>query len=171
MADLFAPVVSITTTKRRRFFWAAWWAAPPAHTPFRKPDAANGGARTREEALQEAERKAGRQLVEIEPHWARAWSRMLRGEEPWLARPRSEDERVFAAQTSVERAEGEQRTSIWTVLGIPPRSPLAEIKRAYRSRALETHPDRGGDAELFRRVQRAYEQAVLRSRRSTRRGQ
>ena len=32
----------------------------------------------------------------------------------------------------------------------------AEVKRAYRERAKETHPDQGGDEEAFRRVREAY---------------
>lgn len=32
-----------------------------------------------------------------------------------------------------------------------------QIKAAYRRRALESHPDTGGDVEEFRRVQAAYE--------------
>ena len=33
----------------------------------------------------------------------------------------------------------------------------AEIRSAYRRRIKQTHPDQGGDAVLFRRVQRAFE--------------
>jgi molecular chaperone DnaJ len=43
------------------------------------------------------------------------------------------------------------------VLGLAPGAALVELKRAYRKRALETHPDQGGDAEAFQAVQRAYE--------------
>ncbi len=32
----------------------------------------------------------------------------------------------------------------------------AEVKRAYRERVKETHPDQGGDEESFRRVREAY---------------
>ena len=40
--------------------------------PFRKPDAANGGARSEAEALTEAERVAARHLTLVNPYWARA---------------------------------------------------------------------------------------------------
>jgi molecular chaperone DnaJ len=43
------------------------------------------------------------------------------------------------------------------LLGLAPGATLTELKRAYRQRALETHPDQGGQAEDFQRVQRAYE--------------
>jgi curved DNA-binding protein CbpA len=61
------------------------------------------------------------------------------------------------------------RASLWSILGVEPRATVEEIKRAFRKRALETHPDRGGDAELFRSVQRAYEQALARRARPGRR--
>lgn len=158
-ASLFAPVVSITTTMRRRYFWAAWWSSPPVRSPFLKPDASNGGARSHEEALAEACQVAGRELVLIEPHWARAWSRVLRGQEPWLGN--ASGPRVSSTRPP---APDEQRASLWSVLGVGPDASAEEVKRAYRKRALEAHPDRGGDPEVFRRVQRAYEQALVRVR-------
>ncbi|NUP09126.1 MAG: J domain-containing protein [Polyangiaceae bacterium] len=90
---------------------------------------------------------------------------MLRGEEPWLGKPKSPEERVSAERTRADRAQQDQRASIWTVLGVPSSATLDEIKRAYRKRALETHPDHGGEADVFRRVQRAYEQALVRTKR------
>ena len=50
------------------------------------------------------------------------------------------------------------------------RATADDLKRAFRQRALVTHPDRGGDAEAFRQVQRAFKEAQRRfaSRRPTR---
>ncbi len=158
MAELFAPVCSITSTQRRRFFWAAWWSAPPERTPFRKPDASDGGAATWDAALADAERRAGTKLVAIDPLWARAWMRILRGNHPWPS----------AASTSTRppRARAsDEATSIWTILGVPQTATLTEIKAAYRTRARETHPDHGGDTAAFQRVLHAYEEATKRRRR------
>jgi DnaJ-domain-containing protein 1 len=158
MTELTAAVCSITPTQRRRFFWAAWWTGAPRHAPFRKPDASNGGATTREQALADAMRVAGRHLVLIEPHWAHAWNRMLRGEPPPpppSARPVRE--RATAAPASA-----------WEVLGLAPGADAIAIKRAFRQRALETHPDRGGQAAQFREVQRAYERLLARLQRKAR---
>lgn len=158
MTDLATAVCSITTTQRRRFFWAAWWTAAPRYAPFRKPDASNGGATSREEALADAMRVAGRHLVLIEPHWARAWNRVLRGEPPPPPPlPRPPRARPVAAPASA-----------WTVLGLTPGADATAIKRAFRRRALETHPDRGGEASQFREVQRAYERLLARLQRRTR---
>ena len=52
--------------------------------------------------------------------------------------------------------------SIWETLGITARATAEEFNRAFRQRALATHPDRGGDAEAFREVQRAFKEAQRR---------
>jgi hypothetical protein len=49
-----------------------------------------------------------------------------------------------------------------TILGIDPTSTPDEIRRAYRRKVRETHPDMGGNADDFRQVQAAYEQAMER---------
>lgn len=152
MPDLATAVCSITPTQRRRYFWAAWWTSAPQHSPFRKPDASNGGARTPEEALAEAQRVAGRHLVVIEPYWARAWNRVLRGEgAPPLPTQRT------AAPERPRAVDPTQRASSWAVLGLEAGATIDEVKRAFRKRALETHPDQGGDSDEFRAVRRAYE--------------
>ena len=148
--NLSTAVCSITPTQRRRYFWAAWWTGQPQHQPFRKPDAANGGARTFEEALNEAQAVAGRTLSIVDSYWARAWKTVLRGQDPGppptAARP--------ARQPSAQAGAG---VSAWTVLGLSPGASLAEVRRAFQRRALETHPDHGGAAEEFQQVQKAYE--------------
>ena len=45
----------------------------------------------------------------------------------------------------------------YQVLGIQPGADEEAIKAAYRQKAKETHPDHGGSAEAFQRVQEAYE--------------
>ena len=42
-------------------------------------------------------------------------------------------------------------------LGLAKDAPPEEIKKAYRSLARTHHPDKGGDAEKFKKVQEAYE--------------
>ncbi|MEO8901321.1 MAG: J domain-containing protein [Polyangiaceae bacterium] len=156
---LFAPVCAVAPTRRRRFLWAAWWTAPPARAPFRKPDAFEGGARTRQEALEAAERAAGCKLLEIEGGWARAWANVLVGKDPWPSQRASSADTNDAARP----VKSTHAPSVWDTLGLKPRATVAEIKRAYRLRALETHPDRGGSAEAFRALQSAYESALKRS--------
>jgi hypothetical protein len=160
---LFTAVCSITATRRRRFLWAAWWTAAPSKQPFRKPDAAEGGARTREEALRAAERAAGRPLLEIESGWARAWASVLVGKEAWAG------QRGAAEPSAPIRARAApSNPSVWAILGLKASASPLEIKTAYKKRALETHPDRGGSAVEFRALQTAYETALKRRARPTR---
>jgi hypothetical protein len=148
VTDLTTAVCSITATQRRRFFWAAWWTGAPCHAPFRRPDAANGGARSAQDALAEAERIAGRHLVLVDAYWARAWKTVLRGQ-PAPPPPA----KSHAAQKPARTAP----RSAWSVLGLEPGASATAIRRAFHDRALESHPDQGGDAAQFRAVLRAYE--------------
>jgi hypothetical protein len=47
----------------------------------------------------------------------------------------------------------------YALLGLPPGSPLADVKRAYRRLAMRVHPDHAGTASLqaFLAVRAAYE--------------
>ena len=48
----------------------------------------------------------------------------------------------------------------WCVLRAPPDATRDEIEHAYRRQARVVHPDMGGDAESFRKLRAAYEQAL-----------
>jgi DnaJ domain len=43
----------------------------------------------------------------------------------------------------------------YEALGVPHDAPTAEVKRAYRKRAKQAHPDGGGTAEEFEKISRA----------------
>lgn len=156
--NLFVPACSITMTKRRRFFWAAWWTKAPSYVPFTRPDASNGGLSSRDDALREAELEAGVRLVEIDPLWARAWIRVLRGEPPWPSKASREP------TTRAPRGSGAPNPSVWELLGVTPDVTESELKAAFRRRVLEVHPDQGGTDLELRRVVRAYEEAARRQR-------
>ncbi|MFC3477119.1 J domain-containing protein [Halobacterium litoreum] len=49
------------------------------------------------------------------------------------------------------------RREDYRVLGVEPDASAEEVKAAYREKARDLHPDRGGDSEQFSRVNEAYE--------------
>ncbi|WP_030423184.1 J domain-containing protein [Streptomyces sp. NRRL F-5065] len=55
---------------------------------------------------------------------------------------------------------------LYAVLGVPSDADRSAIIRAFRRRAFAGHPDRGGDAETFRRLQRARETLLDPARRA-----
>lgn len=50
------------------------------------------------------------------------------------------------------------------ILGVAVGSAWIEVQRAYRKLALKHHPDVGGNAAAFRRIQGAYEVLEARKR-------
>lgn len=50
---------------------------------------------------------------------------------------------------------------LFKILGIKPTTDWGEIKKAYRAKAKETHPDVNGNEEEFEKVQNAYEKLKL----------
>ena len=47
--------------------------------------------------------------------------------------------------------------SAYDVLGVDPAADEEPLRKAYRLRLRQTHPDTGGDAAVFVQVQRAWE--------------
>ena len=159
--QLARAVCSVTRTKRRRFLWCAWWTSSPSESPFRPPDAWEGGARTEEEALRAAELAAGRTLELIERRWAGAWLRVRAGLPPFLARPGAAGPR-----DPLLTARGNPRpVDPYAVLGLAAGATAVEMKAAFRRRARELHPDHGGDTAAFIALKRAYDGLIKRAAR------
>jgi len=60
---------------------------------------------------------------------------------------------------------GDGETAVaFTTLGLEPPATDEEVKRAYRERVKEVHPDHGGDVEAFERVREAYTVASERAK-------
>jgi hypothetical protein len=63
----------------------------------------------------------------------------------------------LTAETLGGQMRLDRRIDALRVLGLPVTADDETIKRTYRRKAMELHPDRGGDAEAFIRLQAAYE--------------
>merc|ERR1711920_918625 len=73
---------------------------------------------------------------------------------------------VAALQDWREKAAGRFKTlekrAAWAFLGIAPGSSSQdEIKKAFKRKALELHPDKGGDAERFQLLQEMKELIIV----------
>merc|ERR1712039_1092427 len=69
---------------------------------------------------------------------------------------------VAALQDWREKATGRFKTlekrAAWAFLGIAPgSSSQEEVKKAFKRKALELHPDKGGDAQRFQLLQEMKE--------------
>jgi molecular chaperone DnaJ len=57
----------------------------------------------------------------------------------------------------INRITNKNMSKYHDILGVQPTATEEEIKKAYRKKAMESHPDKGGDAEEFKKVLDAYE--------------
>lgn len=80
----------------------------------------------------------------------------LRGVERWGAK--SMVDAAFSGFKALPESAG--GTPWWDTLGVPSYASSEEIRAAYKRRAMETHPDRGGTAEQFHAVQEALRQGI-----------
>lgn len=51
----------------------------------------------------------------------------------------------------------------FAILGVPATASIGEVKRAYRRKVKQVHPDHGGDREEFERLREAYAAARQRA--------
>jgi hypothetical protein len=78
----------------------------------------------------------------------------IRGIERWGSSDMME--RAFTGFTALTNGS----TTHWSdVLGVPENASRADIEAAYRRLRSQHHPDRGGDAERFHEIQKAFDEA------------
>merc|ERR1712217_1003365 len=75
-------------------------------------------------------------------------------------------EEVLALQDWRTKANGRLKTlekrAAWAFLGIPAGSVNpSNLKKAFKKKALELHPDKGGDAERFQLLQEMKELLIM----------
>ncbi len=72
------------------------------------------------------------------------------------------NKRMFNADELKEFTKDWKKETPYAILGIEPHASRKEIKTAYRSKAMEWHPDRNSHreeeaTEMFKKIQAAYE--------------
>lgn len=78
----------------------------------------------------------------------------LRGQQRWGVGSLEQAFRGYMALPGIGQSSG---ISWWTVLGVPVNASFEQVREAYKLLVRKHHPDAGGDSELFRRVQEAWE--------------
>jgi hypothetical protein len=102
-------------------------------------------------AIRTAKANAKRDRPEAEKELARARWRAARAAKARPTNPRS------AANKKERTTRGSVRARHMDILNLSAGYTALELKKAYRSRSLRTHPDKGGSDEAFRAVNEAYE--------------
>ena len=78
------------------------------------------------------------------------------------------DDMLLRREEEQQQARARARRALWsasgplsafTTLGLPSTASVGEIKMAYRRRALQLHPDKGGDHAAMVQLNAAYEVA------------
>ncbi len=134
--------------------------------PFRRPDAWGGGAKTEDEARALAEKAAGRPLLLVDGHWAGAWKRVLADRPPFPTKSQREVSPQEAAESSA--ATKPRPVDPYALLEVAATASAEDVKAAFRKKALEHHPDRGGTPEAFMAMKRAYDAITKRRARKRR---
>ena len=78
----------------------------------------------------------------------------IRGQERWGV---GSVEQAFRGYMALPAPGGSSGLQWWSVLGVAINATPDQVKDAYRILVAKHHPDKGGDVEMFHRVQQAWE--------------
>jgi hypothetical protein len=77
-----------------------------------------------------------------------------------ILRRREQDEQQARARARAAPWSASSPLTAFTTLGLTRNATIDEIKVAYRRRAIQLHPDRGGDHSAMVQLNAAYEEAA-----------
>lgn len=146
--------------KGPRSFWAAWWTVLPSRARFVPPDArgeavdVHAAKQAAFEAFAKARGVTG--WREIDPLYATAADRWARGID--LVFPGDKRKVVVRMDDPLDLPD-----DVREILELRGPVTLESAREAYRRRALELHPDRGGSHEAMLALNRAWELVKLRA--------
>merc|ERR1712125_3857 len=87
-----------------------------------------------------------------------------------LKRPSTAETRIIKRPSAASEKEPSS-IAAYCVLGLAPKATPEQIRAAYKRKALEAHPDKGGSAARFRQVLKAFETLSETTSAPPRRGQ
>ena len=64
--------------------------------------------------------------------------------------------RPMTSDIMPQKREPADTTKLYETLGVEKSASAAQIKKAYRKKALRMHPDKGGDPEEFKKLAAQY---------------
>lgn len=154
--------------------WAAWWTGEPTldPLPFVRPDAF-GGARSRDDVealVRRHAQSAGHHapLEQVSARFCQRWRAWRRAEHEQLVRERAAQWAHDFFRDHPEFRGGLRPLHEFVVP--PPWAALldlswpayceADVAKAFRARAFEQHPDRGGSHDAFVALSRARDAAL-----------
>jgi len=150
-------IAEVPSRSGRRAVWSVWFGRKPTREVFEPSDARGESTdvhSARLAAFAAFSRARGvTRWAEIDPIYAIADDRQARGVEPIYPG----DKR----RTAREIAPREIEEDVLDELGLTPPITLERARAAYKARALECHPDRGGTHEQMLALNHAF--AVVRA--------
>lgn len=150
--------------------WAAWWRSPLGA----RPDLC-GGSRTREEVPALVRHQArfldGEvQLEAVEPRWCREWRPRWRDElneqvdgpsrRAFEAEFAQHSFNAFGSGPGVQVVVLPEADAALRALGLDASATEADVRRAFRLRARDLHPDHGGSELAFKKLNGHYQRAL-----------
>ncbi len=144
---------AIGPRKKGRVTWSAWWTTRPTPDRFTLPDARGDAADengARHAAFQAMAKVRGcRSWMELDAQFAVAAERQARGDDPpWpgAKKPKPVDVDEKKSHVDVDLAP----------LGISWPTTLRTVRAAYKKKAAEAHPDKGGTHDEMVALNRAF---------------